>query len=68
MIPAAWGRARDPPKVIATQRSDLWDVLGVFCGSLVLRDVGPESRVPKNLVGEVAESRGAVEAPGDFGT
>ena len=61
------GPGQGPPKVIATQRSDLWDVLGAFCGSLVLRDARPEGRVPKNLVGEVAERRGAVEAPGDFG-
>ena len=55
-----------PPKVIATQRSDLCDVLGAFYGTFILRDVGPESHVPKNL--EVAERRGAVEAPDDFGT
>ena len=61
------GPGQGPPKVIATQRSDLWDVLGAFCGSLVLRDARPEVRVPKNLVGEVAERRGAVEVPGDFG-
>ena len=65
--PSGMGPGQGPPKVIATQRSDLWDVLGAFCGSLVLRDARPEVRVPKNLVGEVAERRGAVEAPGDFG-
>ena len=62
------GPGQGPPKVIATRRSDLWDVFGFFYGTFILRDVGPESRVPKNFVGEVAERRGAVEAPGDFGT
>ena len=56
------GPGQGPPKVIATQRSDVWDVLGALCGLLVLRDARPEGRVPKNLVGEVAERRGAVGA------
>ena len=62
------GSGQPPPKVIATQRSDVRDVLGALCGSLVVPDARPEGRVPKNLVGEVAERRGAVEAPDDFGT
>ena len=62
------GPGQGPRKVITTQRSDVWDVLGALCGTWVLRDVRPEGRPEKKLVGEVAEHRGAVEAPGDFGT
>ena len=55
-----------PPKANTTNTGDLWAFFGGLQVPLVLRDVRPESRVPKILVGEVAKRRGAAEAPGDF--
>ena len=45
--PSGMGSGQPPPKVIATQRSGIWGVVGTFFGRCLLRDVGPEGHVPK---------------------
>ena len=45
--PSGMGSGQPPPKVIATQRSGIWGVVGTFFGRCLLRDVRPEGHVPK---------------------
>ena len=66
--PSGRRHGQGPPWVIATNRSDLWDVFGALYGTLILRDGRPECRVPKNFVVQLADWCGGPEAPDDFFT